>query len=145
MVFSEIRSLLNLTGQINKQVEYWQEYEGKEVIIRKHSVDRTRKEQSMLNTMQIQQTIFLIQGEIEAVMSFPPGFRLTNVAEYIANDDYSELNNGVSQHLAFGGRGAHKVREIDRKFVSFDSIEQLEWTEDADNATRPVRESGSDD
>lgn len=141
MVLPEIKSLFSLANQLNTQIEYWKEYKGQEVIIGKHSVKRTREEQDIGPTAKrIQQTSYLIRGEVEDVMSFPRGFQLRNVKEYVASDDYRELSTPESQKLSPTKSGTHNVRQLDRKFVSFDVIEELEWAEDADNATKPQRE-----
>lgn len=140
-ILSELNSLLGLANQVDKQIEYWREYKGEEVIIRKHNVQRIREKKDVGPTeTRVQQTTYLVRGEVEDVMSFPRGFRLRNVTEYVVNDDYRESVVGGNQQLSPKINGTHNVREINRKFVSFDSIEELEWAEDAEEETRPVRE-----
>lgn len=76
-------------------------------------------------------------------MSYPPGFRLTEVEELVAVSDFSLLfGAGSTEILDVGpaGKGMRIIREIDEKFVSFDAIQQVEWGKHVETATEPYRE-----
>lgn len=76
---------------------------------------------------------YVIEGTIEEVVSFPPGFHLTNVGEYVerARRDMSRQSHHLHE---MGEEWSYKpdkqgIREIDKKFVSFRDIDQLEFPE----------------
>ena len=138
MVFTELKSILNLLGQADEQLEYWREYKGQEVVIREHTIDRIQTDERLETP--IQQTSFLIQGTIDEVMSFPPGFRLVDVKESVVNDDYVEKYTTEPPVLSYYSQGSYTLREVDSKFVSFNAIEELEWAKDAEEAVFPVRD-----
>ena len=85
----------------------------------------------------------VIRGTVTDVTSFPTGFLLENVEEYIELSDLSlmfGLGSTKSQATAEGIEGKQTIREIDEKYVSFGSIEEIETAEAADSAREPFRE-----
>ena len=90
----------------------------------------------------IQQNCHVVRGTVEDVVSFPPGFHLTDVEEYVELSDASLLfgmSSTEPQGVAEGNRGKQILREVDEKFISFSSIEQVELGDVADSATEPFR------
>jgi hypothetical protein len=132
-------------------MEYWRDYEGEEVLIRSHTLRRTEKNRDTgPKSSKIKETVRIIQGTVSDVMSFPAGFRLTDVREYVYTRDYSEVHSmgSLEYELRIANIGENEVRRVDEKFVSFDSIEELEWADNAEEATNPLideyRESQED-
>jgi len=119
--------------------EYWKDYKNERICIRTHSVqvgdgDKRGK---------IKQNTHVIEGTVEDVTSYPPGFLLTDVEEYVILSDASLLFGvGAAEPLdtAGGVSGKQVLREIEEKYVSFDAIEELERAEIAEEATEPFRE-----
>ncbi len=140
MVAGQIESLISMSDRASEQLEFWREYKGEEILIRKHEIERTKEERNGPDLKKIKQTSYIIRGEIEEVMSFPPGFRLKDVVENVVSDDYAVVHGDSVTDLLSGENETYGVREIDRKFVSFDAIEELEWAEDADNAVMPFHD-----
>jgi hypothetical protein len=137
---SGLSSLLGLADRASTQLEYWREYKGERILIRSYSLDNTADNNQYNGTYR--QISYVIEGEIDDVMSFPPGFGLIDVTEYIymsfflstAMHGEPELMNNATHY------SKQNVREIGRKFVAFDAIEQIEWVEDADEAIEPLRQ-----
>lgn len=143
-MLTSIRSALGIFNRLSEQYEYWKEYKGQEIWIRSHNLERPVPH-SDRTTGGHRQTSYVIVGTVEDVMSFPPGFLLKDVKELIVQSDFSLLfaaGATESQGIVEGGEAQEVIREIDRKFVSFDSIDQLErrgWVESSDE---PYREEG---
>ena len=138
-MISGIASLLRLSAQSWRQFQYWREFSGEKVQIRSHSAKRGTDVDGREG---IQQTNYVIEGEIKKVMSVPPGFMLKDVTEYIYLTDYGML--GVKEEFEYltheNRYNRQDIREVDEKFVSFDSIEQLEKVEHAEKAVEPFRD-----
>jgi hypothetical protein len=138
---SGLSALLGLADRASTQLEYWREYKGERILIRSYSLDETTDDERYNSTYR--QTSYVIEGKIEAVMSFPPGFRLCNVTEYIYTSFFEstqlheepELMNTATHY------NRQNTRKIDQKFVSFDAIEQIERAKDADEAAEPLRQN----
>lgn len=139
-MFSELKALLGLAGSAQKQLEFWRDFKGEEILIRTHTVQRGESDRL---SESIHQHSFVIRGEIEDVMSFPPGFRLKNVSERIEVYDYSVILGQRDPYSspAIQPGGGFTVRELDEKFVSFDAIDTLERAAAADDSTRPRHDS----
>lgn len=137
-MLSGIMSLLRLSGQSWRQFQYWREFKGEKVQIRSHSVKRGT---DVDDREGIQQTNYVIEGDVEKVMSVPPGFMLKDVTEYIYLSDYGMMGfKEVYEYQTHETRyNRQDIREVDEKFVSFDSIEQLEKAEHSQNAIEPFR------
>ena len=142
-MLSEIFSSLRLSGQMWQQFQYWREYKGEEVLIRNYSVERKQGEKQ--SQEHVRQMSYVVKGEIDKVMSVPPGFMLRNVTEYIYLSDYGMFGeHGEIEFQTHEDRyNRQNIREIDEKFVSFDSIEQLEKLEHAQDAIEPFREGSN--
>ena len=139
-IISGIVNLLRLSGRSWQQFQYWREYKGEEIQIRNYSAKR--KEGGENSRQAIQQTSYVVEGEIKKVMSVPPGFLLKDVTEYTYLSDYgifSELGE-MEFRVHEDQYRRQNIREVDEKFVSFDSIEQLEKAEHAEDAVEPFRE-----
>lgn len=140
-MISELRALLGVADSVSTQIEYWREYKGEEIVIRDYTATREENDSEIgPSSESIKQTTYVVRGTVDDVMSFPPGFRLRDVEEYIEVRDYSILSSaGLGRYdspaIVPGGRVY--VREVDEKFVSFDSIKHLESGEEADNAQHP--------
>lgn len=143
VMFSSIKSLLGIIDRASEQIEYWKEYQGTEICIRTHTLERGEEQGSDFS-----QTSYIIKGTIEDVMSYPPGFLLSEVEEIVTMSAFELLfGAGTTEALDIqGGPEAFEViREIDEKFVSFDIIEQLERRENVENAVEPFREEVNHD
>lgn len=138
-MLSGITSLLRLSGQSWRQFQYWREFDGERIQIRSHS---SKRGTDVDDREGIQQTNYVIEGDIEKVMSVPPGFMLKNVTEYIYLTDYSMV--GFHENFEYQTHenryNRQDIREVSEKFVSFDSIEQLEKAEHAEEAVEPFRD-----
>jgi hypothetical protein len=114
------KAFADLAGNVSDRIEYWREFRGKTVQIRTEKI--TRKPDG------VEFTAFVIQGEIDSVVSAPAGFQLQDVEEFV--EYYRQTNT----RLKSGGRDTHSfetarddIRTVDEKFVSFSSIDQMEW------------------
>ncbi|WP_435076428.1 hypothetical protein [Halococcus sp. AFM35] len=138
---SGFSALLGLADRASTQLEYWREYKGEKILIRSCSLDDTTDDERYSSTYR--QTSYVIEGEIEAVMSFPPGFRLNDVTEYIYTSFF--LSTAMHEEPELMNNATHyskqNTRKIERKFVAFDAIEQIERAEDADEAIEPLRQN----
>lgn len=79
----------------------------------------------------------VIEGTIDDVMSNPPGFMLVDVEERVERVESKGVgpgNMGESDGILHGHNNVTDVRSIDRKFISFDAIDELELADDAVNA-----------
>lgn len=136
-MFGEVRSFLKLQGKALEQIEYWRDYKGEMVNIRDHSIERKDASRSSFG-----QTTFIIRGEIDDVKSFPPGFLLKDVEEVIQVSDFELLftaGTTASEDIRGEAKCEHVLRTIDEKFVSFDSIDQVEMGSKVDSAEEPYR------
>lgn len=132
---SGLAALSTLSDRLAGQLEFWREYEGERIRIVQYELERGEDG--------FQQTRHGVEGTIEDVMSHPPGFMLVDVSEFVATSDFHQLHGLGStrpQGVAEGPQSSLKTREIDRKFVSFRSIDELEFVEDAEEAIEPFRE-----
>lgn len=137
-IFSGISALMGLADRASEQLEYWREYEGERILILHSSISR----RSGKNNEQVKLTNYIIEGDIDDVMSFPPGFRLKNVEEYVdmANYEYIVANGFLTTEGKIRLRDNSPIKEIEEKFVSFDSIEQIERLEHHKEITEPLVE-----
>ena len=138
---------MGLADRASEQLEYWREYEGERILILHSSIRR----ESERHEEQVRLTNYIIEGDIDDVMSFPPGFRLKNVEEYIdmTNYEYTVTNAFLDVEGKVRLRDDSPVKEIEEKFVSFDSIEEIERLEHHKDITEPLVEEsdmiGEDD
>ena len=116
----------------SKYYEFWNNYRGKRIQIRTESIKDDEG---------IQLVAYVIEGEIDDVLSFPPGFRLTDVEQYIKRKKVENMYGFEdSQPLDTLEQPVETtdLRSVDDKFVSFSSIDQVEWVdeppEDADKS-----------
>ena len=122
--------------------EFWKDYKGEEILIRTHSVDIGGPESG--DRGKIRQNSYIIRGTVADVTSFPPGFLLEDVEEYVELSDLSLIFGVGSQEpqgKAEGVKGRETLREIEEKYVSFSAIDELETAEAANSAIEPFRES----
>jgi len=121
--------------------EFWKEYKGEEILIRTHSINVGSVGAG--DRGKIQQNTHIIRGTVTDVTSYPPGFLLEEVEEYVELSDLN-LHFGMGskepQGFSEGVTGKQTLREVDEKYVSFNSIDELERAEAADSATEPYRE-----
>lgn len=142
-MFSGIRSALGIFDRLSEQYEYWKEYKGKEIWIRRHDISRAPPDPDRIGPGPHQQTVYVIRGTVEDVMSFPPGFLLKDVQELVVQSDFTlsfTVNETEAQNIIPGPEAQEIIREIDRKFVSFDSIDQLERGDWVENSREPYRD-----
>jgi len=121
--------------------EFWKEYKNEEILIRTHSVNVGGIESN--DRGKIQQNSHIIRGTVTDVSSFPPGFLLEDVEEYVELSDLSLMfgvGSNEPQGKAEGVKGKQTLREIDEKYVSFSAIDELERAEAADSASEPFRD-----
>lgn len=133
-----ITHLAGLLDDANNYFEYWRQYRGEEIVIREH---KTISDEEYSNW--VQQRVYVIRGTVKKVMSMPPGFLLESVTESIVfSDGKATWTANESEMHSFrpGAKGEQVLREVDEKFVSFSSINQLETADVADNAKEPFRE-----
>lgn len=138
---SFIGPLAGAAGTASEYYEFWKEYKGEEILIRNHSISRGGKKNNG-----VRQNTHVIRGTVKDVTSFPPGFLLEDVEEYI---EISNLNLQFGMEIepvgvSEGTAGRQTLREIDEKYVSFNSINQIERAEAADSAIEPFRDEQID-
>lgn len=117
------KRLADLAGDVSERIEYWRGFKGKTVQIRSEQMNRSADE--------IEFTAFVIEGEIDDVLSAPAGFQLQDVQEFV------EYLRQTNTRLKDGSRVTNtadtvtdEIRTVDKKFVSFSSIDQMEWPDD---------------
>lgn len=118
--------------------EFWKEYKGEEIQIRTHHLNIREDSRGS-----VAQTARIIQGTVESVQSFPPGFLLSDVQEVVSFSDVNVHWGAGStevQGVSEGPEGEQILREVDEKYVSFSAIEELERVEVASEAIEPFRE-----
>jgi hypothetical protein len=139
---SALGPLTKIVNSASDYYEFWKDYKGEEILIRTHSVEIGESESD--DRGKIQQNTHVIRGTVSDVTSFPTGFLLEDVEEYVELSDLSlmfGLGSKYPQGAAEGIKGKETLREIDEKYVSFSAIDELERAEAADSATEPFRES----
>jgi len=132
--------LSKLVDGASDYYEFWKDYKGEEVLIRSKSVNMGGPD----DTGKISQRTHIIRGTVSDVTSFPPGFLLEDVEEYVELSDLSLLfgmGSTEPQDVAEGIQGKQTLRKVDEKYVSFNAIEELEPAEAADSAIEPFRDS----
>jgi hypothetical protein len=137
--------LSKLVDGASDYYEFWKDYKGEEILIRTHSVNVGGLESG--DRGKIRQNSHIIRGTVADVTSFPPGFLLEDVEEYVELSDIHLMFGAGSkkpQGAAEGVMGKQTLREIDEKYVSFSAIDELETAEAADSATEPFREDEED-
>lgn len=129
--------LSKLVDGASEYYEFWKDYKGEEILIRTHSVNIGTGDRG-----KIRQNSHVIRGTVTDVTSFPPGFLLEDVEEYVELSDVSLKFHGSKkpQETMEGMMGKQTLREIEEKYVSFSAIDELERAEMADSATEPFRE-----
>jgi hypothetical protein len=128
---------LSWIKEIQKSYEYWKEYKGERVVIRQVETSITGENEDLIRDKVIE-----LEGEISDVKALPPGFMLTDVERRVSIKNNSLIFAvGKDEPEAIpGASGDMTVREIDRKFVSFNSINELEFLEDNREAFNPLKE-----
>jgi hypothetical protein len=137
--------LSKLVDGASDYYEFWKDYKGEEILIRTHSVNIGGIEAG--DRGKIRQNSHIIRGTVADITSFPPGFLLEGVEEYVELSDVSlmfSVGSKKPQGAAEGVMGKQTLREIDEKYVSFSAIDELETAEAADSATEPFREDEED-
>ncbi|MFC4248106.1 hypothetical protein ACFOZ7_14385 [Natribaculum luteum] len=136
--------LSKLVDGASDYYEFWKDYKGEEILIRTHSVAVGGDSGDRGN---IRQNSYVIRGTVSDVTSFPPGFLLEDVEEYVELSDARLMWGAGPEPIdaVEGNRGKQTLREIDEKYVSFNAIEELERAEAADSATEPFREDEEGD
>jgi hypothetical protein len=132
--------LSKLVDGASDYYEFWRDYKGEEILIRTHSVNIGGLDSG--DRGKIRQNSHIIRGTVSDVTSFPPGFLLKDVEEYVELSDIHLMFGTGSkkpQGAAEGVMGKQTLREIDEKYVSFSAIDELETAEAADSATEPFR------
>lgn len=114
----DISGILDAYKEFTQQLEYWRDYDGHKIrILRRTDGPDTQAGRN-------QMVIYAIEGTIEEVKSFPPGFLLSDVSEIVysgaAKANYEPSLNDSS----------NEIRNVDEKFVSFDAISQLEFLDE---------------
>ena len=134
--------LSKLVDGASDYYEFWKDYKGEEILIRTHSVNVGERG----DRGKIRQNSHIIKGTVADVTSFPPGFLLNEVEEYVTMSDVSLKfhHSNKPQEAVEGVKGKQTLRKIDEKYVSFNAIEELETAEAADSATEPFREDEED-
>jgi hypothetical protein len=135
-ILSELSALAGLADRASEQIEYWREFEGDRILITHQTVERITTEHGE----DVKITNYVIEGDIDDVMSFPPEFRLKNVREYLDMADYSlsKYSSGVDAVPGVKLDDEETVKKIDEKFVSFSSIEQIERMKHRDGMSEPI-------
>ena len=139
--WSSLSALIGVRDRITTEIEFWKEFRGERIAIIKSSIKRTKNSDNEAEN-KVRITNYVIEGEIDDVMSFPPGFRLDSVKEYWEISDYSLMQPlGELSGMAYPDfDDSHNVKEIDTKFVSFDSIEEIERIEHRKEMSKPILE-----
>jgi hypothetical protein len=130
--------LKDLLGGAADYYEFWKDYKGERICVRTHSINVGGEKRG-----KVRQNSYVIEGTVADVSSYPPGFLMKDVEEYIVLSD-ANMMFGVGStepvDVVGGSEGKMVLREIDEKYVSFDSIEELERSEIAEQATEPFRD-----
>lgn len=117
MVFSQIESLFNIYTEISDSLEFMREYQGNRIQLRESDLSKTEMTSSGVRRVDI-----VIEGEVEKVIATPPGFVLTDVTKYV---DRSPKMKDENWRVPDGSK-----ESIERKFVSFNSIQEIDFIED---------------
>lgn len=139
---SGVTALGKLYDRFSQQIEFWKGYSGQRIRIRQHTLDREDERGTGFK-----QTNFVVEGTVDDVMSFPPGFLLTDVVESVQMSDFSmsfTANSTKMYSTHPGPQGQQETRRIEQKFVAFDAIEELELAESSDDAVEPFRASNEE-
>ena len=117
MVLGQLESLFSIYAEISDSLEVMREYKGTRIQLRESNLSKTETTSSGVRRVDI-----VVEGNVEKVIATPPGFVLTDVTKYI--DHSPRMKSGEWE--TFDG-----VKEnIERKFVSFNSIQEIDFIED---------------
>jgi len=108
----------------SKYYEFWDNYRGKRIQIRT---------ESLKDDDDILLVTYVIEGEIEDVLSFPPGFRLVDVEQYVERKKVKNIYSPEGPQPADTLEHPVEItdlRSVDDKFISFSSIDQIEWVDE---------------
>lgn len=130
---ASIASALGIAGDAiegaSNWVEYTRKYKGERVEVRTHSIERVGGK----HDAEVHFYAYVIEGTIEEVVSFPPGFHLSDVTESM---ERARRNMSKQEHPVetMGDAWDYSpdrqgIRETNRKFISFRDIDQLEFPE----------------
>ena len=116
----------SIEGTIN-WVEFITEFKGERAQVRSHSIERVGGK----HDADVHFFAYVIEGTIEEVVSFPPGFHLRDVRESMerARRDMSKQGKPLE---TMGSDWSYNpdiqgIRCVDHKFVSFQDIDQIEF------------------
>ncbi|WP_373190016.1 hypothetical protein [Halolamina sp.] len=128
----------NIVDSASNYYEFWKDYQGEEILIRSTSVEFGGEGQRGVG-----RNVFVIRGKVKDITSYPPGFLLEEVEEYIEMSEVNLLHGWNPTEPADAKEGTQAkqtLREVDEKYVSFSSIEEVERAESAESAIEPFRE-----
>jgi len=128
----------NIVDSASNYYEFWKDYQGEEILIRSTSVDFDGGD-----SRGIGRNVYVIRGTVKDITSYPPGFLLEEVEEYIEKSNVHLMyGHGSTEPVdaTEGSQAKQTLREVDEKYVSFSSIEEVERAKAGDSATEPFRE-----
>ncbi|WP_232687185.1 hypothetical protein [Halobacterium zhouii] len=132
---SEIGILKEILGGATDYYEYWKDYKGERICIRQQTIAAGGKSRGS-----VKQNIYIIEGTVSNVTSYPPGFLLTEVEEYVQfRDTEISLSAGNIMDAIAGVNDKQVLREVDEKYVSFDAIEEIEPKGASEAASIPFK------
>jgi hypothetical protein len=114
--------------KITDSIDYWSEFNGKRIDIREYRLQRDAEGNYI-------EQCHITRGTVKSVIDEPAGFILEDVGQI--------LEEGVVNRKKYGSGGEEifpvdssdmKLREVEEKFVSFSSIDEIELTEVAESA-----------
>lgn len=126
--FFGLSGAIGAASKATSWLEYATKYKGERIQVRSHRIEEidTGKRAAKVHFY-----AYVIEGTIEEVVSFPPGFHLSDVEESIEQSlrDFSRQKHkleDMDDHWEYNP-AEQGVRSTDKKFISFRDIDQLEF------------------
>lgn len=107
-------SLGGFTEEVKKAIDYWKSYKGQTIRIERVQIDAMETPEKP-----DKKTKYGVEGTVSEVMALPPGFVLTDAAEFTNPEN---LNIQPNMRPAKGGSYTEDHTKI---FISFESIERI--------------------
>lgn len=116
----------SVAGAIKEWYEYWKKFKGKKVRI---VLNTKMGSSTQFGSDPVQLVIWreILEGFIDAVQKYPPGFILKETEQFIAYErNIGRIKSGGWERE---GRDSNKRMKSPTKFVSFNVIETIELVE----------------
>jgi hypothetical protein len=134
-IFGEVGAVLDIYRKARESIEFVQEYEEERIRIRKPSFSMPNEEQTSRRLVS-----YIIEGTVDDTTAYPPGFKLVNVEEFVLFGQVEALYGaGCADPLdtVLERNERQDIRQVDEKYVSFQSIEEVEIVKVSESAAGP--------